>query len=314
VRYPDLDSQQAVEAERVLSDPSRLPSNCLKCFDNHTLVEQLAAKSSTKVELVQDPETHSLIVVKTYRHPDDHTTERMVKEFAIIHDARFHCFPRFVGWFPPFFETGPQIATEFCPNGSLEQVLKLVRAGNPPQFWTHTNIAKFVVGVAIGLGSLHSLGIVHTDVTPQNLRIDSKFHVRISGLSHAKVANLSEEAKIHEPDPLYSAPEMENDDEAKTGKVDVFSFAAIVYEIMFGATAATERLRGERPSLPEGVLSNSIRRTTERCWSLHPDERPWFDEVVADLRIGDFKLYPDVDGVEVKSYLAGQVKHFDFNS
>jgi hypothetical protein len=70
-----------------------------------------------------------------------------------------------------------------------------------------------------------------------------------------------------------------------------------------------ERLLEERTSCPEGILSLSIKRVIERCWSLHPDERPLFDEVVAELRIGQFKVYPDVDSVEVESYLDGLRRH-----
>jgi serine/threonine protein kinase len=200
-------------------------------------------------------------------------------------------------------------------NGSLEQVLEQVRCGNPPAFWTYTIIAKFIIGMAIGLGNLHSLGAIHAGVKPENLLIDNQFHVRICGFSNATLANSEQAMRIHVVTPLYSAPEMFTEEKRKTEKVDVFAFALIVYEILFDATVLPRSSNlahvahcacrnARRPAIPDGAVPQVVKRLIKRCWSAEPDDRPWFEEVVSDLRICNFRLYPDVDANAIKSYVS----------
>ena len=53
-------------------------------------------------------------------------------------------------------EDQERIITEYMPNGSLDDVLKQVRAGNPPKFWTPTNIAIIITGIACGMRYVHT--------------------------------------------------------------------------------------------------------------------------------------------------------------
>jgi hypothetical protein len=298
--------ERPFETESFFSNPSRLPSNNLRNFSRQIPLKQLAVRESFQIDLFEDPENHSQTVVKMFHFSKSDPTERIAKELAILTEVRLRCFPRFVCWSPPFFEgrdeVAGQIGTEFCPNGSLDKVLELVRFGKVPSFWTHTNIAKLIVGTAIGLGHLHSLGIVHTDVKPENLLIDSEFQVRINGFSKARVDILQEQVRTHEPTPLYSAPEMFDEKQKKTGKVDVFSFAVIVLEILIGSASLREGSSQAICALWEVSANSAIKMAIERCWSRRPDDRPSFDEVVADFRTGEFKVYPDVDSNEVDLY------------
>jgi hypothetical protein len=74
-------------------DLARLPSKSTKNFANHIRVEKLAVQAAFKNRFAEDQENHSPTALKTYQHSDDPTTERTVKESAILHYARSHCFP-----------------------------------------------------------------------------------------------------------------------------------------------------------------------------------------------------------------------------
>jgi len=90
--------------------------------------------------------------------------------------------------------------------------------------------------------------------------------------------------------PAYAAPELPK--ESHTSKVDVFSFAVIMWEIYQQirpwndnetryAWQITEKVaRGDRLTLPsDGIFNNLI----TRCWDQSPDKRPTFVEIYEEL-------------------------------
>ncbi|QLL31800.1 hypothetical protein HG536_0B06680 [Torulaspora globosa] len=73
------------------------------------------------------------------------------------------------------------LVMEYLPGGDLAALIKMM--GSLPSEWTKQYISEVIVGVE----DMHQLGIIHHDLKPDNLLIDSNGHVKLTdfGLSRA---------------------------------------------------------------------------------------------------------------------------------
>jgi serine/threonine protein kinase len=72
------------------------------------------------------------------------------------------------------------VVMELMPNGSLDEVVRLVHEGRPPPRWDATARSKAVLGMIAGMAFVHSLGLVHGSLDPIHILLDSDFEVRIA--------------------------------------------------------------------------------------------------------------------------------------
>ena len=87
---------------------------------------------------------------------------------------------------------------------------------------------------------LHEHQIIHHDLKPQNILIDSEFYPRVCDFGQSrcfseafsKSMQLLITGKISTP--LYMAPELYNDDDIQQygPSVDVYAFAILAYEVV----------------------------------------------------------------------------------
>ncbi|XP_028406855.1 leucine-rich repeat serine/threonine-protein kinase 1-like [Dendronephthya gigantea] len=157
---------------------------------------------------------------------------------------------------------------------------------------------KIVYQVAHALHYLHELGIIYRDLKSDNLLVwslerEAVVHVKLSDYGISRFATpqgmLGEEGT-----PGFQAPEV------RTGstyneKVDIFSFAMLIYEILSGlrpfhecrcsAQIKKALRRGERPSLQQNYLDSEIpelETLMTKCWKESAVARP-SAEAVLDL-------------------------------
>ncbi|QLQ79314.1 hypothetical protein HG537_0B06620 [Torulaspora globosa] len=85
------------------------------------------------------------------------------------------------------------LVMEYLPGGDLAALIKMM--GSLPSEWTKQYISEVIVGVE----DMHQLGIIHHDLKPDNLLIDSKGHVKLTdfGLSRAGLVRRHQ----HNPSP-----------------------------------------------------------------------------------------------------------------
>lgn len=121
--------------------------------------------------------------------------------------------------------------------------------------------------------------------------------------------------------PLYLAPEMYEEGNY-TNLIDVYSFSLILYEILVKRTVFPENIQpaplmrrvisGTRAEIPESIRPE-IREIIERCWAVNPEERFTFDQIYQKLKDIDFKITPNVDSDQVKSYINEIEPNVDIN-
>lgn len=225
-----------------------------------------------------------------------------LRESLILHELDHPCIVKFKGInFKSFTDNTqfqPAILTECMPKGSLRSNLINEDKSLADKEWTPTKKSIILLGITDAMRYLHHKGIVHLDIKPENILIDSEFypHVCDFGLSrclpesHEKSVQLSLTSQIGTP--LYMAPEILSNKNNKYGPaVDVYAFSFLAYEIIttkkpFGNITTYEHihniLSGKRPEFPEDI-NKEIKTLLTKCWSEEPRERPSFDEIFDNL-------------------------------
>ncbi|KAG2600675.1 probable LIM domain-containing serine/threonine-protein kinase DDB_G0286997 [Panicum virgatum] len=195
---------------------------------------------------------------------------------------------------PPVF----CVITEFLSGGSLRAFLHKQDHKALPL----DKIISISLDIARGMAYIHSQGVVHRDVKPENIIFDEEFC--------AKIVDFGIACEQEYCDPLandtgtfrWMAPEMMKR-KAYGRKVDVYSFGLILWE-MFSGSVPYEELnpfqaafavfdKNVRPAIPTNCPA-PVRLLIEQCWTSHPEKRPDFSQIVQILE--KFKTVLERDG------------------
>jgi tRNA A-37 threonylcarbamoyl transferase component Bud32 len=185
----------------------------------------------------------------------------------------------------------PCIVTEFMAGGNLYDLLHRLHVK-----LTFPIVLKMATDLAVGLLHLHSLSILHRDLTSLNILLDEMGNVKISdfGLSREK----SQEGSMTMTlggicNPRWRPPEITKNLGHYSEKVDVFCFALVVWEMLTGEipfadldgpqAAAQVAYAGLRPAIPS-VCHPAFRDLIQQCWVDDPKTRPDFKYIVEKLR------------------------------
>lgn len=162
------------------------------------------------------------------------------------------------------------------------------------------NRLRLLAETASGLQYLHSMDIVHSDIKPTNIVIDSDFHPRLT--DYGLIAIISDPSTV---DPgsttspsvgtvRYMAPELLNPsgfglkNSNPTKKSDIYAFGIVTYQVLTGEQPFPRSkdgviiynvVTGMRPDRPQGNewVSDDVWNFISRCWSSPSDGRPDVD-------------------------------------
>lgn len=148
------------------------------------------------------------------------------------------------------------------------------------------------------LDYLHRKGIVHRDVSPDNIMMtqeeDGALHAKLIDLGIAKLARAEEQEQLTAADEFigklrYSSPEQLTKKATSAqidGRSDIFSFGVVLYECLtgispYGGGSLQEILtaRLQKPPMsfeksdPNGRVSEPLRRIIERALQRKPEDR-----------------------------------------
>ncbi|KAG1733831.1 kinase-like domain-containing protein, partial [Suillus lakei] len=186
------------------------------------------------------------------------------------------------------------LVTPWIPNGTLNTYL----ASNPNL--TMLARSRMVKDVSAGLRYLHSLHIVHGDITGANILIDEGGHARLIdfGLSTLVRPLLGQSylaaTSIHPGTIRYAAPELLLSDDVcdlPLGKADLYSFGCVMLQILSGRRPWSEKSearilllvsQGCSPMRPNGhpAIMDSDWVVIQKCLQFKPEPRPSADEVL----------------------------------
>ncbi|XP_062206842.1 uncharacterized protein LOC133908722 [Phragmites australis] len=195
---------------------------------------------------------------------------------------------------PPVF----CVITEFLSGGSLRAFLHKLDHKSLPL----DQIISISLNIAHGMEYIHSQGVIHRDVKPENIIFD--------GEGCAKIVDFGIACEEAYCDPLandtgtfrWMAPEMMKH-KSYGPKVDVYSFGLILWE-MFSGSIPYEDLtpfqaafavfnKNVRPVIPTSCPA-PVRLLIEQCWASHPEKRPEFWQIFQILE--KFKTVLERDG------------------
>ncbi|PQQ07515.1 serine/threonine-protein kinase HT1 [Prunus yedoensis var. nudiflora] len=215
-------------------------------------------------------------------------------ELALLQKIRHPNVVQFLG---AVTQSSPMmIVTEYLPKGDFHAYLKRKGALKT------TAAVKFSLDIARGMNYLHEHkpeAIIHRDLEPSNILRDDSGHLKVAdfGLSKLlKVANtVKEDRPVTSQDTSwrYVAPEVYRNEEYDT-KVDVFSFALIVQEMIEGCLPFSTKpekevpkayVANERPPFraPPKYYAHGLKELIEECWSQDPFKRPTFRQIIKRL-------------------------------
>jgi serine/threonine protein kinase len=166
------------------------------------------------------------------------------------------------------------VTMELARGGALRKLLRDQADGTPPR-----PLAERLAdarSLCAGLAAIHAVGIIHRDVTPQNvLRMeDGRLVLSDFGLAIEKADNTT----VHGGTPAYMPPEALLGGRSDQ-KSDVWQLGAILHEILFGKRPSWQRSEdGIVMELPyTGVVSaveEELARLCRDCLSHDPQARP----------------------------------------
>ncbi|KAK8664627.1 hypothetical protein V6N13_084405 [Hibiscus sabdariffa] len=183
------------------------------------------------------------------------------------------------------------IVTEYLPKGDLRAYLKGKGALQP------IIALRLALDIARGMNYLHENKppIIHRDLEPSNILRDDSGHLKVADFGVCKLLTVREVKPLTclETSCRYVAPEVFKTYDYDT-KVDVFSFALILHEMIEGCPPFCTKQDNEVPKAyasrerppfraPSKCYAHGLKELIEDCWNEKPAKRPTFRQIIKRL-------------------------------
>jgi WD40 repeat protein/serine/threonine protein kinase len=183
------------------------------------------------------------------------------------------------------------LAMEFLEGMSLEDWLKKGHQS------TLAQAARIGRQVALGLADAHACGLIHRDIKPDNIWLDSRHQGRVKLLDFGLARVHTEEAKLTHAGLILGTPAYMSPEQARGDKVDprcdLFSLGVVLYQLTTGrlpfrgdsALAILTMLAVYTPPPPSEINSaipSRLSQLIERLLSKDHEQRPATAKAVAD--------------------------------
>jgi len=216
----EIQSEDDRERSRRLSVQANKPPAEI---EGYSLVRRLGTGAYGTVWLAREDRTGRMVAIKFYPHRRGlnwSMLSREVEKLAAVYTSRNIVRLLDVGWNadPPYF------VMEFVENGSLGNFL----ARGPISVDESIRIIREICSALI---DAHGAGVLHCDLKPDNVLLDSQRHARICDFGQARMS--------HEQSPAlgtlyYMAPEQADLDALPDARWDVYAIGALLYHMLTG--------------------------------------------------------------------------------
>ena len=197
-------------------------------LDDFEVLKVLGRGTYGKVQLVKYKKNGQLYAMKSMSKKvleDSDQIDQIITERGILVRTRH---PFLVGAHFTF-QTDAKLymVLDYVPGGELFGRLK------DETTFPESRVRLYAAEIALGLGQLHSLGIIYRDLKPENILIDMKGHIRITDFGLAKEVGGNQKATTFCGTPEYLAPEMLQR-QPYTKAVDWWSYGVLIFEMLTG--------------------------------------------------------------------------------
>jgi eukaryotic-like serine/threonine-protein kinase len=212
---PDEVAESLEQSLCEVQPPARVPG--------FTVLKRLGEGAYGSVWLAREENTGKRVAIKYYTHRgglDWSLLNREVEKLAVLSTSRNIVRLLEVGW----DADPPHYVMEYLDNGSLAALL----ADGAIPAHEAVRIAKAVLHALV---HAHGSGILHCDLKPANVLLDSNFEPRICDFGQSRLS--------HEQSPalgtlFYMAPEQADLHAVPDARWDVYALGAILYHMLSG--------------------------------------------------------------------------------
>ena len=142
------------------------------------------------------------------------------------------------------------IVEEFLPGGTLEDALKSKKS------YDSEELLNVFLPVIRGLNRIHSMGIIHMDISPDNLLFDAEGQLKLIDFGAAK--QLTSTNKYMDLKEAYAPPEQYSDPELIGPWTDIYALCAVMYQSVTGTRPQQSLKRTYKDNLkPAEDISNA---------------------------------------------------------
>ena len=165
---------------------------------------------------------------------------------------------------------------EYCPGGDLASLIK--QDGHLPE----TSVRMFSLDILAGLNYLHSMGLLHCDLCPNNILIDEYGILKISDFKYTRKipkTPLNNQPLSSRGTPKYMAPELFSPEGVHSYSSDFWALGCVMYEIRCGvhpfsiSSQPDEEETDDTPRINDDDKKNKIATLLERIRNLDPVAR-----------------------------------------
>ncbi|GBL84777.1 Atrial natriuretic peptide receptor 1 [Araneus ventricosus] len=272
-------------------------------FPNSLYLESCAADAaSNRFILTGTYKGNTVAVKKVYKQKKIELTRSILFELKKIREAQHQNIANFIG----ACIDAPNVAilTEYCPKGSLQDVLKNESLDLDWMFRY-----SLINDIVKGLSYLHNGEMeTHGRLRSSNCLVDSHFVVKLTDFGLPSFRHPESMANCEEKDMkklLWKAPELLRLPVCPpqgTTKGDVYSFGIIMQEISLReepfypfrdsmtvaeilARVRTKENPPFRPVVPTESCAAGLLSLMRCCWAEEPEERPDISQIKSEMRV-----------------------------
>ena len=244
--------------------------------DRYRLIEMKGRGSFGEVWLAHDEHLDMDVAIKVYIALDDRGVADFKSEykttFGLNHPNLLHAnhFDQ--------CESRPYLVMPYCPDAVTNYIGNI----DEPTVW------RFIRDVSAGLEYLHSMGIIHHDIKPDNVLIDMEGNFLITDFGISKKIRSTlrrNSARQGEVNDLgggsisYMGPEMFGPKPESVNATDIWALGATLYELcegelpFFGQGGGMQLNGAQVPELT-AHYSDDLKQIVQACLAKAPWERP----------------------------------------
>ena len=272
----------------------------------------LGQGSFGQVRLYVNPMGEKVAVKKIWcKAPDDEDT---VRTFRALADREIQnmkkldhpCIIKFLGALQPENEAEVSIITEYM-QGDLQSLLLSLAQGQD-MIEKHTRLAIIITGIAIGMQYIQELQLIHRDLKPGNILLDSSYYPKITDFGTSRTMPEGGPSQMTFTGTLiFMAPEV-RDGEPYDGRADIYSFGVTLRYIMLLSEPCQNWAKLMKCQLLERLpFPTSCPQWVEEllecaCNGDQQKRYSHFGDILDIIRGNNYQFWDDVDVDKVANY------------